>query len=327
MKKFLSVSLLALALVGCNEMSAKEIYNVSVDGVVLIQNRIDASNGGSGTGFILEDNQIVTNHHVIEGTGKLFVFSNKSGKEYAAQVVYKDPIADIAVIRLLDWELFEKNEKPVNLMMGNSNATKPGDRVVVIGHPWGLTWSVSEGIISGKHRRAGPNPKFMDQVDAHLFQGNSGGPIFDANGRIICVSEMMLAMEGGSYGFCVPSNLVKKILHDFNTLGEVRWRVLNVSAGLTDDGQSVMIQELESDGAAAKAGIQQGDIVLGISSQKNAAQVKTVSNPNDLITELAMLLGDKEEVTLLIDRKGEKMMINVKTNYRKSDEYTPDPGK
>jgi S1-C subfamily serine protease len=167
----------------------------------------------------------------------------------------------------------------------------------------------------------------MDQVDAHLFQGNSGGPIFDANGRIICVSEMMLAMEGGSYGFCVPSNLVKKILHDFNTLGEVRWRVLNVSAGLTDDGQSVMIQELEPDGAAAKAGIQQGDIVLGISSQKNAAQVMTVSNPNDLITELAMLLGDKEEVTLLIDRKGEKMMINVKTNYRKSDEYTPDPGK
>lgn len=327
MKKFLAVSLLALALVGCNEMSAKEIYNISVDGVVLIQNRIDASNGGSGTGFILKDNQIVTNHHVIGGQGKIFVFSSKSGKEYEAQVVYADPVADIAVIQLKDWELYEKNENPVNLILGNSNFMKPGDKVVVIGHPWGLTWTVSEGIISGKHRRVGQNPKFVDQIDANLFQGNSGGPIFNENGQIICVSNMMLAMEGGSYGFCVPSNLVKKVVYDFNTLGEVRWRVLNISADLTDDKHSVIVRELEPDGAAAKAGIQEGDIIIGIASEKSSVSVKKVSNPNDLITELAMLLGDKEEVILLIDRKGEKIMINVKTNFRKSSDYTPDAGK
>jgi serine protease Do len=327
MKKFLAVSLLALALVGCNEMSAKEIYNISVDGVVLIQNRIDASNGGSGTGFILEDNQIVTNHHVIGGQGKIFVFSSKSGKEYEAQVVYADPVADIAVIQLKDWELYEKNENPVNLILGNSNYMKPGDKIVVIGHPWGLTWTVSEGIISGKHRRVGQNPKFVDQIDANLFQGNSGGPIFNENGQIICVSNMMLAMEGGSYGFCVPSNLVKKVVYDFNTLGEVRWRVLNISADLTDDKQSVIIRELELDGAAAKAGLNQNDIIMGISTTKNAATIKKVSNPNDLITELAMLFGDNEEIILLIDRKGEKMMINVKTNYRKSSEYSPDQAK
>jgi serine protease Do len=327
MKNFLAVSLLSLALVGCSPMTAKEVYNESVDGVVLIQNRIDASNGGTGTGFILEDNMIITNHHVIDGTGKLFVFSNKSGKEYAAQVVYADPISDIAIIRLQDWEMFEANEKPVNLMLGDSNILTPGDKVIVIGHPWGLTWTVSEGILSGKHRRAGANPKFMNQIDANLFQGNSGGPIFNENGKIVCVSNMMLAMEGGSYGFCVPSNLVKKIIYDFNNIGEVRWRVLNVSAGLTDDGQSVIIQELETDGAAAKSGIEQGDIIIGIVSDSNSAAIKKVSTPNDLITTLALMNGDDEEITLLIDRKGEKKMITVKTNYRKSDEYTPDAGK
>lgn len=327
MKKFLAASLLSLALVGCSPMTAKEVFNENVSGVVLIQNKIDASTGGTGTGFILEDNQIVTNHHVVDGTGKLFVISKNSGKEYAAQVVYADPVSDIAIIRLQDWEMFEANEKPVNLSLGNSNAMTPGDKVIVIGHPWGLSWTVSEGIISGKHRRAGANPKFMDQIDANLFQGNSGGPIFNENGKIICVSNMMLAMEGGSYGFCVPSNLVKKVIYDFNVIGEIRWRVLNVSAGLTDDGKSVIIQELESDGAAAKAGIEKGDIVLGIVADSNSAAIKSLSSPNDLITELAMTNGDDEDITLLIDRKGEKMVIKVKTNFRKSDEYTPDAGK
>jgi len=327
MKKLLAVSVLALALVGCNEKSAKEVYNETVNGVVLIQNKIDATSGGSGTGFILEDNQIVTNHHVIAGQGQIKVFSSKSGKEYEAKVVYADPISDIAVIRLSDWEMFEATENPVNLSLGNSNMTKPGDRVIVIGHPWGLTWTISEGIISGKHRRAGPNPKFMDQVDANLFQGNSGGPIFDVNGRVVCVSTMMLALEGGSYGFCVPSNLVKKVLNDFNALGKVHWKVINVSADLTDDGQSVIVRELEPDGAAAKAGIQQGDVIIGITTPKNKANVKLVSNPNDLITELAMLNGDLEEVTLFIDRKGEKMFVNIKTNHKLSSDYTPDAGK
>ena len=75
----------------------------------------------------------------------------------------------------------------------------------------------------------GQNPKFMDQVDANLFQGNSGGPIFDGNGNVVCVSTMMLSMEGGSYGFCVPSNLVQKVVYDLNAFGEVRWRVMNIT--------------------------------------------------------------------------------------------------
>lgn len=327
--KFITAAVLStsLLLVGCKEKPTDELVNDVRGGVVHILNQIDATTGGSGTGFILDDNQIVTNHHVIDGTGKITVYSNNSQRQYGAQVVYKDPIADIAIIRLYDWELFEKNENPTNLVLGDSDTADQGDRIIVVGHPWGLTWSVSEGIISGKSRRAGPNPKFMDQIDAHLFQGNSGGPIFDVNGKVICVSTMMLAQEGGSYGLCVPSNLVKKIIHDFNVLGEVRWRALNISADLTDDGSSVIVRALEPEGAAAKAGIKEGDKLLEIITPKNHPAGIKITEPNDLITELATLNGDEELVKLIIERSGEKMIIDVKTNYRLSSEYTPDKGR
>lgn len=292
-------------------------------GTVLITNQIDATSGGSGSGFILEDNMIITNHHVIDGNGKISVYSPNSRKKYEAKVVYQDKIVDLAILRLLDWELFEKEQKPVNLKLGNSDETTEGDKIVVIGNPWGLTWSVSEGILSAKNRRSGPNPKYLDQVDAKVYQGNSGGPIFNENGQVVCVSEIMLSGEGGSYGFCIPSNLVKKVIHDFNVLGEVRWRVLNVAVGLTDDGSNVILQSVEPDGAAGKAGLKEGDKILTIFTEDNRTGKKIVT-PDDMITELATLHGDDEDVRVSIDRNGEKMMIDVKTNYKLSNEYTPD---
>jgi serine protease Do len=325
--KYLYTSLLALFLVGCNEMSTVELVDEVKSGTVLIANQIDASNGGTGTGFILEDNQIITNHHVVDGNGQLFVYSSNSQRKYPAEVVYADPIADVAVIRIVDWEVFKKNENPVNLSLGDSDEMKLGDKVVVIGHPWGLTWTVSEGILSAKNRRVGQNPKHMDQIDAKLFQGNSGGPIFNEKGQVICVSNMMLAMEGGSYGFCLPSDLVKKIVHDFNTFKEVRWRVLNVSVDLTDDGSYVIVRTLDPEGAAAKSGIKEGDKLLEIITPTNHPQGVKITNPNDLISELATLNGSDETVKLIIERNGEKIMIDVKTDYKLSSDYTPDKGK
>lgn len=304
-----------------------EIVEMVKPGTVLIANQIDASTGGSGTGFILNDNQIITNHHVVDGNGKLFVYSSNSQRKYPAEVVYADLIADVAIIRIVDWEVFKKNESPANLTLGSSDDMRIGDKVVVIGHPWGLKWTVSEGILSAKNRRVGQNPKHMDQIDANLFQGNSGGPIFNENGEVICVSNMMLAMEGGSYGFCLPSDLIKKIVHDFNTFNEVRWRVLNVAVDLTEDGSSVIVRTLEPDGAAAKAGIKEGDKLLEIITASNHPQGVRITDPNDLISELATLNGSNELVKIVIERNGEKMMIDVMTNYKLSSEYTPDKSK
>lgn len=325
--KYLLTAVLATFLAGCAEAKTSDIVADVKDGVVYITNEISPTQGGAGTGFIVNDNQIVTNLHVVDGPGKISVYSDDSQRKYAATIVYKDPVADIAVLRLHDWELFEKNETPVNLSLGRSDAMQLGDRVIVIGHPWGLTWTVSEGIISGKDRRPGQNPRFLFQVDANLFQGNSGGPIFNDRGQVICVSTLMLAMEGGSYGFCVPSDLVEKILYDFNVFGNIRWQVMNVSAGLTEDGSSVILNEVESGGAADKAGLKKGDKVVAVHTPHNVPNGVKVTSPNDLITELAKLNGDESNVRLLIDRNGELMMIEVKTNFRLSEEYTPDQAK
>ena len=325
--KYLYTSVLALFLMGCNEMSTVELVDEVKSGTVLIANQIDVATGGTGTGFLLNDNQIITNHHVVDGNGQLFVYSSNSQRKYPAEVVYADPIADVAVIRIVDWEVFKKNENPVNLTLGDSDEMRLGDKVVVIGHPWGLTWTVSEGILSAKNRRVGQNPKHMDQIDAKLFQGNSGGPIFNEKGQVICVSNMMLALEGGSYGFCLPSDLVKKIVHDFNMFKEVRWRVINVAVDLTEDGSSVIVRSLDPDGAAAKAGIKEGDKVLEIITPTNHPQGVKITNTNDLITELSTLNGSDEMIKLIIERNGEKMIIDVKTNYKLSSEYTPDKGK
>lgn len=311
--KFIAVSLLALLLTGCS-MSTKQVVNDVKDGVVLITNELPNNGGGIGTGFIVGENQIVTNLHVVDGEGIVHVYDNGSQRKYKAVILHKDPVADLVVLQLFDWDSFVQNEHPEILSLGNSDNAEVGEKIIVIGHPWGLYWTVSEGIVSAKGRRIDQNPKFLDQVDAKLYQGNSGGPIFDEAGNVVCVSNMMLAKEGGSYGFCIPSNLVKKVLYDFSVFGEVRWRVMNVSASMTEDGANVIIKELDPDGAASKAGLQINDKILMLNDIE-------VRNPDDLISGMAVLKGDTENVKLLIDRNGEKLMIDVKTNHKLSKEY------
>lgn len=318
--KYLAVSFLAMLLAGCS-LTTKQIVDDVKDGVVLITNELPNNGGGVGTGFIVDENKIVTNLHVVEGGGVIHVYDNGSQRKYKAVILHEDKVADIVVLQLFDWESFVKNEHPEILSMGNSDRAEVGEKVVVIGHPWGLYWTVSEGIVSAKGRRIDQNPKFLDQVDAKLFQGNSGGPIFDEAGNVVCVSNMMLSKEGGSYGFCVPSNLVKKVLYDFNMFGEVRWRVMNISAALSEDGSALVVQDLEVNGAAAKAGIKQGDKILIIYREKGRVEGIKLSSPDDLITELAVLNGDAETISVLIDRNGEKLVIDVETNYKLSKNY------
>jgi S1-C subfamily serine protease len=312
---------MSLFLISCGEHKTVDIVDDVKSGVVLITNQIDATSGGTGTGFVLEDNMIITNNHVIAGNGTLTVLSPKTSKKYPAKVVYADPVSDIAVVRLLDWEAFEDQEQPVNLELGNSNETNQGDKVIVIGHPWGLTWSVSEGIISGKGRRPGGNPQYVDQVDAHLFQGNSGGPIFNEDGEVVCVSNIMLSGEGGSYGFCIPSNLVKKVLHDFNTFKEVRWRVANATIKPADSGIGVAIEAVDPGGAADKSGIKAGDIIVGLYSSNNDHIPLDVVLPEDLLNSLSTLNGDEETIMLLVKRGDEEQLIDLKTNYKLSKDY------
>ena len=325
--KYIVTAFFAMFLVGCVELTTKDVVDKVMPGVVLIADEADNGQSGMGTGFIIKDNFIVTNHHVIAEPGKISVYSPKSNTKYEAEIVYQDVISDLAVLKVKDWEKFKANENPNNVSLGNSDDTEQGEKVIVIGHPWGLTWTVSEGIISSKGRRLGENPKFLDQVDAKLFQGNSGGPIFNEDGEVVCVSNMMVTKEGGSYGFCIPSNLVKKVLYDFEKFGEVRWRAINVAVGLTPDGSSVILNDVEPDGAAGRAGLKAGDKILEVYTPNNHPKGIKPKDANDIITEIAQLRGDDEIIKLVIERNGEKIMFDVKSNYRLSEEYSPDKAK
>lgn len=323
MKKVLAAVFLTLLIAGCDSKpkTATEIYNESKDGVVMITDVLaDNKGAGLGTGFILGDNMIVTNDHVVSELGTLSVYSSRSKRKYDAEIVYTDKIADLAVIRLKDWEKFVQNERPTILSLGDSEKNVTGNNVYVMGHPWGLAWSISQGIVSSKSRRVDPNPKFVDQLDAHLFNGNSGGPIFNNHGEVICVSELMIAKEGGSYGFCIPSNLVKKVLYDFNNFKEIRWRAINVSVGLSDDGSAAILKSIDPTGAAAKAGLQVSDKITKIYTKKHPDGV-VITNPDDLISEFAILDGDDDHVRLAIERNGKSLTLDVKTNYKLSKEY------
>ena len=320
--KYISVALISLLLAGCS-LSTPQIVDKVQNGVVMIDNDVDASHSGLGTGFIVGDNKIITNNHVVENNTKLYVFSRNSLVQYEAEVVYTDKVADIAIVKIKDWDKFKQNERPNILSFGDSEQQRVGEKVVVLGHPWGFGWSVSEGIVSAKNRRPEGSPKFVDQVDAHLYNGNSGGPIFNEKGEVICVSNLMYAREGGSYGFCIPSNLVEKVIYDFETLKEVRWRVLNISSGMSEDGSAVVVKSIEPNGAASTAGVQACDKILKISTPKNHPNGIMVKSPDDLITELASLRGDDEVVKLSIERNGKKLEVDVKTNFKLSKEFNP----
>lgn len=321
--KYALLGLIALTLVGCGPVSTSDIVSKAKSGTFLITNKIDEDKDTIGTGFLLDDNMIITNHHVVDGSGKINIYSPNSQKRYEAQVVHKDEISDIAILKIVDWDSFNKEQNPINLVLGNSDATPEGSKVVIIGHPWGLIWTVSEGILSAKNRRIGQNPKYINQVDAKLFQGNSGGPIFNENGQVVCVSNMILKGEGGSYGFCIPSNLVKKVINDLTVIGEVRWRVINVAVGLTEDGSSVILQDVEANGAADRAGLKVGDKILTIITPSNRTG-KKITKADDMITEMANINGNDGVVRLSIERNGETMMIDVDTNFKLSKDYTPD---
>lgn len=298
--------------------NTSDVVSTVLPATVLITNQIDTTTGGTGTGFIIGKNLIVTNNHVIDGDGKINVISSNSARKYSANIITKDKVSDLAIIELNDWDSFYKEESP-SIVSFSDKETELGEKVIVIGHPWGLTWTVSEGIISAKFRKPKATPQFLDQLDAKLYQGNSGGPVFNENGEVVCVSAMMLAGEGGSYGFCIPSILTQKVINDFKEFNEVRWRTLSLSVEETEES-TVKIAEVQSGKAADKAGLKSGDIIKTIYNKQYNEGLKVLSTVN-ILTALAIMNGSEEKLSLEIERNGETLMVEVTTDYRLSKEF------
>jgi serine protease Do len=230
---------------------------------------------GTGSGFIIrKDGLILTNNHVVENAQEITVTLTDK-QQYKAKVLGRDPKTDLAVIKIEP-----KASLPV-ATLGNSSALRVGDWVMAIGNPFGLTNTVTTGIVSAKGRTigAGPYDDFI-QTDASINPGNSGGPLFNMAGEVVGINTAIFSQGGGNIGigFAIPVDLVKNLVPELETKGTVTRGWLGVSIqpltpelarsfGLSKD-EGALVGDVVAQGPAEKAGIKRGDVIVRYDGKK-----------------------------------------------------------
>ena len=227
-----------------------------------------------GSGFIIDaDGIVVTNNHVIKGAEDILVRVN-GDKEYSAKIIGKDPLSDIAVLKIISKDKF------VPVKFGDSDKARIGDWVIAIGNPFGLGGTVTSGIISARNRSIGLS-RYEDfiQTDASINQGNSGGPLFNMNGDVIGINTAILGQSGSiGIGFSIPSNSAKKVINQLIEFGETKrgWlgvRIQNVTQEIADveklgKARGALVASVAGNSPSDKAGIKAGDIILEFNGTK-----------------------------------------------------------
>ncbi len=242
----------------------------------------------SGSGFIIrKDGLIITNNHVVEGASEIMV-SLPDEREYQATVLGRDPKTDLAVLKVES----ERDLPVANL--GDSEDVRIGDWVMAIGNPFGLSNTVTAGIVSATGRTigAGPYDDFI-QTDASINPGNSGGPLFNEKGEVVGINTAIFGNGGGNIGigFAIPINLAKQLVPDLETKGHVTRGWLGVtiqkmttelaeSLGL-DEPNGALVADVTPDSPADRGGLERGDVIVsydGHTVKENADLPLLVAN-------------------------------------------------
>ncbi len=228
-----------------------------------------------GSGFIIDaSGYVVTNHHVVAGADEITV-RLQDDTSLVATLVGSDERTDLALLKV------ESDDPLPSTSWGDSDGARIGDWVMAIGNPFGLGGTVTVGIVSARGRdiRSGPYDDFI-QTDAAINRGNSGGPLFDMNGKVIGVNSAIFSPSGGSVGigFSIPSQMAKNVISQLREHGEVRrgWlgvRIQKVTPELAeglrmDDDYGALVASVTPDGPAQKAGIQQGDVIIKFNGRR-----------------------------------------------------------
>lgn len=274
---------------------------------------------GLGSGFIIsQDGYVVTNNHVISGADQITVIFNNGVDEVPAELVGTDPKTDIAVLKI-DPEAVEI--EPVS--WGDSEISRVGDIVLAIGNPLGLGGTVTSGIISSINRDIGSGP-YVDfiQTDAPINRGNSGGPLFNLDGKVIGINSMIISQTGGSVGlgFSIPSSTAKLIVNQIISFGQAKRGWLGVQIqDLTpefseslgyDSTDGAFVASVQPDSPAAKSNIQAGDIIMEfngkkISSFKDLPKVVAETPVGSEVVVSVWRNGGLIEITVKIDELNE----------------------
>ena len=272
---------------------------------------------GSGVIVDAERGLVLTNHHVIQNASEIEV-TLSDGRSIAAAVVGSDAGTDVAVLEL------EETDGLTQMPLGDSEAVQVGDFVVAIGNPFGLTHTVTSGIVSAlgrsipRARSAGAPSPIEDfiQTDASINPGNSGGALVNMRGELVGIPSNILSRSGGNIGigFAIPTSIAREIMRQLLEFGEIRRGRLGVSVqNVSEDvaealdlasSAGAFVSEVLPDSAAERAGIEPGDVIVKVDD-------KEIEGSGDLVNTVG-LRSVGEEVTLqIVGKDGELKLVQA----------------
>jgi serine protease Do len=268
-----------------------------------------------GTGFIISsDGYILTNNHVVNGADEVMV-KLADGREVKAEIKGIDEKVDLALLKI------SESAKLPSAELGDSDALQVGEWVMAIGNPFGLSHTVTAGIVSAKGRVIGSGP-YDDyiQTDASINPGNSGGPLFNSQGQVIGINTAIIS-GGGGIGFAIPASIAKTVVDQLRDSGKVTRGYLGIrfqpltadlakSFGL-DSEKGALVANVDKDTPAERAGLKNGDVILEFDG-------KPINEGNELPRYVAVTPVDKK-VKLVIFRDGKKIDVALVVGKLKED--------
>lgn len=272
-----------------------------------------------GSGFVIDPSgYVVTNNHVVANADEVTVIFNDN-THLVAEIVGRDAKTDLALLKV------KTDKKLAYVQFGDSDALKVGDWVIAVGNPFGLGGSVSAGIVSarGRNINAGPFDDFI-QTDAAINRGNSGGPLFNAQGEVVGINSAIFSPTGTNIGigFAVPTSLAKPVLEQIRQYGRAQraWlgvKIQEVTEEIADaiglkTAQGALLLEVTPDSPAGKAKLQAGDVIL----KYDGRAIKEMRNLPRLVA------GTKAGRTVKVElfRKGKALTLPVTLTQQPGDE-------
>ena len=277
---------------------------------------------GTGTGFIIDhEGYILTNNHVVKGADIIKV-TLQNEKEYEARLIGSDPKTDVALIKIIQ-ENGEHASFPF-ISMGNSEEVEVGEWVVAIGNPFGLSHTVTTGVVSAKGRNIGSGPydEFI-QTDASINPGNSGGPLLNMNGDVIGINTAIFSGSGGNVGigFALPINMAKAILDDLKQKGKVTRGWLGVmiqritpelqGSFKLENARGALVSDIIPNSPADRGGMKRGDVI----TRFDGVEIASMETLPKQVASIKPGISVKVEVI----REGKSRMLDIKIEAMKEE--------